>query len=220
MKLWVCNSSNSSNIPNLDSVAAKKKPAKTLKNKQSKIMSSSSSSETTDQVKENGKRTFSEAEIEENEQPKKQEASEITQSSTSGGPPPQKRKLRMARVQVAKKKQQILQKEETGGDYNIWFHKYIGYDQDRIADNTPAGTRVNIAKDSGWTQGCLQNDAYFCVNFAKGCCDKGPDCLYLHRIPTEMDQKRIPISRDCFGREKHATDRDDMSGLFSNLINF
>jgi hypothetical protein len=128
---------------------------------------------------------------------------------TSGGV----RKIRKARKQVAKRKNLNLQREEGGGDYNIWYHQYIGQDRDRNKEPEVAQTRCNIMKDSGWTIGCTSKDPYFCLFFARGCCDKGPDCHFLHRLPTDSDLKRIPITKDCFGRNKFATDRDDMGGV-------
>jgi len=124
-----------------------------------------------------------------------------------------KKRIRKARRQVEQRKSSQLQREEGGGEYNIWYHKYIGHKRDRFQELDPADTRVNIARDSGWTLGCLEKDPYFCLFFARGCCDKGPDCRFLHRLPTLKDEQRIPITKDCFGRDKFATDRDDMGGV-------
>jgi len=41
----------------------------------------------------------------------------------------------------------------------------------------------------------------------------GKECGWLHRPPTVGDQMRLPKSKDCFGRDRHATHRDDMSGV-------
>jgi RNA recognition motif-containing protein len=123
------------------------------------------------------------------------------------------RKIRKARRQVAKRKNLNLQREEGGGDYNIWYHKYIGQNRERTQEADPATTRCSIMKDSGWTIGCTSKDPFFCLFFARGCCDKGADCHFLHRLPTDSDLKRIPITKDCFGRDKFATDRDDMGGI-------
>ncbi|KAL9651188.1 hypothetical protein ABK040_008259 [Willaertia magna] len=124
------------------------------------------------------------------------------------------RKIRKARVQASKKKESNLQREEGGGEYNIWYHKYIGQQSQR-KDIEPAETRCNIKEDAGWTVGCTLQDPFFCIFFSKGCCAEGPNCKYLHRIPTTVDVKRIPITKDCFGRAKFATDREDMAGVGS-----
>ncbi|KAL0488044.1 pre-mRNA-splicing factor cwc2 [Acrasis kona] len=123
------------------------------------------------------------------------------------------KKIRKARIQVAKRKNLNLQREEGGGDYNIWYHKYIGQNRERNKTAEPASTRCNIMKDSGWTVGCTLKDPHFCLYFARGSCDKGPECNFLHRLPTESDVNRIPITKDCFGRDKFANDRDDMGGV-------
>ncbi|KAG2389411.1 hypothetical protein C9374_013971 [Naegleria lovaniensis] len=129
--------------------------------------------------------------------------------SPSGGV----KKIRKARVQASNKKESKLQREENGGEYNIWYHKYIGQRQKRDID--AAESRCNIKTDAGWTVGCTLKDPFFCLFFAKGCCAEGPNCKYLHRIPTSADISRIPITKDCFGRAKFATDRDDMAGVGS-----
>ncbi|EFC46840.1 predicted protein [Naegleria gruberi] len=132
-------------------------------------------------------------------------------SPSSGGV----KKIRKARVQAQRKTaEQNLQKEETGGEYNIWYHKYIGQ-QHQKKEIEPAESRCNIKTDAGWTVGCTLKDSVFCLFFAHGRCAEGAECKYLHRIPTTSDASRIPITKDCFGRPKHATDRDDMSGVGS-----
>ena len=57
----------------------------------------------------------------------------------------------------------------------------------------PALTRCSVERDAGYTKASLSdNDAehhYFCVFFARGCCHLGPECTFLHRIPTPADEK-------------------------------
>lgn len=54
--------------------------------------------------------------------------------------------------------------------------------------------------------------AYCCLHFARGGCFQGENCSFLHRIPTEADDARLGPMHDCFGRPRHASDRDDMRG--------
>lgn len=106
-----------------------------------------------------------------------------------------------------------LQAPESVGEYNIWYGKYEG-DRDRTRDR--ATTRCVSRTDSGRTKGdFMATFPYFCIHFARGTCIKGPDCLYLHRVPTMEDAVRIDLVHDCFGRSRHATDRDDMDGVGS-----
>jgi len=37
----------------------------------------------------------------------------------------------------------------------------------------------------------------------------------MHRLPTRKDEERLPLTKDCFGRDKFANDRDDMKGVGS-----
>eukprot|EP01080_Neovahlkampfia_damariscottae_P007400 gene7400-11724_t len=127
-----------------------------------------------------------------------------------------KRKVRKARVQVEKDKGPVFQREEGGQDYNIWYHKHIGSKRERFGvELEKSATRTNISKDSGWSIGCSQKDPYFCLFFAKGECSQGPDCKFMHRLPTKQDEERIPITKDVFGRDKYAVDREDMMGVGS-----
>ena len=127
-----------------------------------------------------------------------------------------KKKVRKARVQLEKDKGPVFQREEGGQDYNIWYHKHIGTKRERFGiEHKKSETRVNIAKDSGWSVGCSQKDPYFCLFFAKGECSQGADCKFMHRLPTKQDEERIPITKDVFGRDKYAVDREDMQGVGS-----
>jgi hypothetical protein len=44
---------------------------------------------------------------------------------------------------------------------------------------------------------------------------QGGNCQFYHRIPNDSDEKRLGLSVDIFGRERHRTDRDDMGGVGS-----
>lgn len=131
-------------------------------------------------------------------------------------PPATQTTMRKARKQVTRKKGgPALQREEGGGDYNIWYHKYVGHRRERWEDREPAETRCHILTDAGWTTGEANREPYFCLYFAKGCCSLGHDCQYLHRIPNEADEKRTPLGTDCFGRDRFSQHRDDMGGVGS-----
>eukprot|EP00842_Homolaphlyctis_polyrhiza_P005265 jgi/Hompol1/573/HPOL_002556-RA len=74
-----------------------------------------------------------------------------------------------------------------------------------------AQTRCIIERDAGKTK--AGKKGMFCIHFARGCCSKGKDCTFLHRIPMPGDRTETTI--DCFGRDKHRLDRDDMGGVGS-----
>ncbi|PVH22638.1 hypothetical protein CXQ85_005212 [Candidozyma haemuli] len=105
---------------------------------------------------------------------------------------------------------------QTGHTFNIWYHKWAG--GDRSSNNTVRSKhRLNVSKDSGQTRG---NDlkSPICLYFARGCCYKGKNCPFLHRLPKATDNV-IP-AKDCFGRDKTADYKDDMSGPGSfNRVN-
>lgn len=104
---------------------------------------------------------------------------------------------------------------EGAHEYNIWYDKYIGDHWANERGKEPAATRCVLATDAGRTKADVVSKAnrYFCVHFARGMCARGPECNYYHRVPTMADEARIGMMHDCFGRERHATDRDDMSGV-------
>ncbi|KAN0015027.1 hypothetical protein ACTFIU_001348 [Dictyostelium citrinum] len=96
-------------------------------------------------------------------------------------------------------------------EYNIWYHKKLG--NKNWKDRDVSETRCNVLKDCGKTRAA--KDAYFCRHFAKGRCISGADCIFLHRVPTPEDDKRLELTHDIFGRERHKTDREDMGGVGS-----
>ncbi|CAI4213804.1 unnamed protein product [Parascedosporium putredinis] len=86
---------------------------------------------------------------------------------------------------------------QTGTVFNIWYNKWSGGDnEDKYLSKTHAKGRCNIALDSGYTKA-----------------DRGPDCDYLHRLPTIHDMFQPNV--DCFGRDKFSDYRDDMGGVGS-----
>lgn len=103
---------------------------------------------------------------------------------------------------------------QTGTVFNIWYNKWSGGDnEDKYLSKTHAKGRCNIAQDSGYTKADRIPGSYFCLFFARGICPKGPDCDYLHRLPTIHDLFNPNV--DCFGRDKFSDYRDDMGGVGS-----
>eukprot|EP01006_Ploeotia_vitrea_P003667 TRINITY_DN113025_c0_g1_i1.p1 TRINITY_DN113025_c0_g1~~TRINITY_DN113025_c0_g1_i1.p1 ORF type:complete len:663 (+),score=86.96 TRINITY_DN113025_c0_g1_i1:88-1989(+) len=105
--------------------------------------------------------------------------------------------------------------EEGANEYNIWYHKYYGHGTNRKMgdEKEKAQHRCNVKKDSGWTKGFEKDDTYICVYYARGCCALGAECPFIHMIPTEQHEENIDQMHDCFGRERHATDKTDMAGV-------
>ena len=101
-----------------------------------------------------------------------------------------------------------LSRAAQAGEYNIWHDKPTKRPQ-----RTAATHRVNVAKDAGVTTGNDNPGAFICHLFAKGCCHQGADCRFLHRIPFADDLAKLSTATDIFGRERHATNRSDMSGV-------
>eukprot|EP00698_Gefionella_okellyi_P016640 TRINITY_DN476_c0_g1_i1.p1 TRINITY_DN476_c0_g1~~TRINITY_DN476_c0_g1_i1.p1 ORF type:complete len:383 (+),score=57.28 TRINITY_DN476_c0_g1_i1:1082-2230(+) len=109
-----------------------------------------------------------------------------------------------------------LQSAEVQGDYNIWYHRHYGVDKPGKWNKEEAvnpGHRCCIDKDSGFTKGDVDPGAFHCLFFARGCCERGPECHFLHRAANEYDEVRVGITKDIFGRERHSTDREDMGGV-------
>ncbi|KAG2521916.1 hypothetical protein BBO99_00006261 [Phytophthora kernoviae] len=100
-------------------------------------------------------------------------------------------------------------------EYNIWYDKYVGDHWNDSRGKEPATTRCDLELDAGKTKADVVSKAnrYFCVHFARGMCARGAECNYYHRLPSAADEMRLGMMHDCFGRERHATDRDDMSGV-------
>ena len=88
------------------------------------------------------------------------------------------------------------------GDYNIWYHKRMGDKPVKTQDK--ATTKINVIDDPGWTKADLQpGHHYICLYFAKGKCVNGENCQYYHRLPTDEDERTLPLTHDIFGRERH-----------------
>merc|ERR1712154_221514 len=73
--------------------------------------------------------------------------------------------------------------------YNVWYNKMSGGDTGHGPESkTRSKTRCDIARDAGYTRadmriqasaGGVSDTTYVCLFFARGCCPKGEECLYL-----------------------------------------
>ena len=116
---------------------------------------------------------------------------------------------RPARVQVEQKRK--LQQAEHLGEYNIWYHRYAG--ENSYEKAAAASTRVDLELDAGLTRADYTNPgACICLHFARGCCVYGKDCCYRHCAPNLSDETQVDAPHDAFGRDRHASFRDDMGG--------
>ncbi|KAF9429282.1 Pre-mRNA-splicing factor [Entomortierella beljakovae] len=101
-----------------------------------------------------------------------------------------------------------------GQAYNIYYDRWAGSGKRKEYNNQDkAEHRCDPVKDSGTTKGTHNPSAYFCAFFAKGCCPNGPECNWLHRIPTIHDH--VDSGIDVFGRERFNDHRDDLGGIGS-----
>ncbi|EQC29009.1 hypothetical protein SDRG_13344 [Saprolegnia diclina VS20] len=110
---------------------------------------------------------------------------------------------------------------EGGNEYNIWYDKYVGENWDHTKGQDPAEHRCCVETDGGYTKADKigKSNKFFCLHFARGGCARGTECNYFHRLPTMADELRLGMLHDCFGRERHATDRDDMAGAGNFMRN-
>ncbi|KAF9392068.1 Pre-mRNA-splicing factor [Podila verticillata] len=128
---------------------------------------------------------------------------------------------RPARKQIAKEKvlgpqlSVASRAAESGQTYNIYYDKWGGGKRHEPGSGIKdkAAYRCNPERDSGRTRGSFNPNAYFCAFFAKGCCPKGEDCTWLHRIPTRKDH--VDSGMDVFGRERFDEHRQDHGGVGS-----
>ena len=80
--------------------------------------------------------------------------------------------------------------------------------------------KCNPEIDTGYTKADKfekKGAAWFCVYFARGACTEGVNCKFYHRVPQEEDLDRANEDnlRDCFGRARHATYKEDYTGVGS-----
>ena len=113
----------------------------------------------------------------------------------------------------ARKQADRLPEESShGGEYNIWYHKAPSFSR---GPPKLAATRCCVKADAGRTKGSSRGASQFCLHFARGCCVRGSDCTFLHRVPNARDELRLEAGHDIFGRERHSTERSDMGGVGS-----
>lgn len=122
----------------------------------------------------------------------------------------------------ARKQREVIEAHryvrEVSGDLNVWYGKRVGDDWNaRPGAHEAADSRCDVARDTGHTKADKSSSGrrLFCIHFARGCCAKGADCAYFHRVPTRADDAALDRMHDCFGREKHRGHRDDMDGVGS-----
>ena len=104
-------------------------------------------------------------------------------------------------------------------DYNIWYDKYLTDTQDKYKKRMPSLHKCNPEKDAGFTKANSfekEGSAWFCVYFARGSCTEGVNCRYYHRVPNHEDCTHENDNiRDIFGRARHASHKNDMTGIGS-----
>ncbi|KAL0217209.1 hypothetical protein RCL1_007692 [Eukaryota sp. TZLM3-RCL] len=144
---------------------------------------------------------------------------ESLSSQTDSSPHLFSRKSTPARLQLAEPPKTVKAVEE-GYVYNIWYHKWSGGGFDaykkQVEEITPAQFRVSISQDEGTTKADeTPGRVPFCLYFARGCCSRGKNCNYLHRLPSPHDAQICDPSRDIFGRTRFASDAEDFKGVGS-----
>lgn len=116
-----------------------------------------------------------------------------------------------ARLQVEPSQLPGDRPPQTGNVFNVWYLQWSGGDGSKQIANLKF--RVNIKRDSGFTKANTSKvkTSIICLYFSKGCCYKGAECSYLHRLPNQSDY--YPPTQDCFGRDKTYSHKDDMNGV-------
>ena len=104
-------------------------------------------------------------------------------------------------------------------DYNIWYDKYLT-DRTQHIEKAPSLFKCNPEIDTGYTKADKvekKGSTYFCVYFARGACTEGVNCRFYHRVPQEEDLEPSYEDNlhDVFGRARHATHKEDHTGIGS-----
>ena len=101
-----------------------------------------------------------------------------SQPSSTSAPPPYK--ARPARKQITAHRLDAIRAAadksgNTGQAYNVWYNKWSGGDrEDSMSNKTKSETRVDVARDSGYTRADQSAvGAYTCLFFARGHCPLG-----------------------------------------------
>ncbi len=106
--------------------------------------------------------------------------------------------------------------QEGNYDYNIWYDKYLT-DRRNEQEKAPSLYKCDPELDTGYTRADLmeKTTSYFCVYFARGCCAEGSKCRFYHRVPQPEDLIHEENAKDVFGRTRHATIKEDRTGIGS-----
>ena len=122
---------------------------------------------------------------------------------------------RSARKQIKDIKKDMAY-QEGNYDYNVWYDKYLT-DRRNEQEKAPSLYKCDPELDTGYTRADKMEKltSYFCVYFARGCCAEGSKCRYYHRVPQPEDILNEENSKDVFGRTRHATIKEDLSGIGS-----
>uniref|UniRef100_A0A7S0DRQ5 Uncharacterized protein n=1 Tax=Amorphochlora amoebiformis TaxID=1561963 RepID=A0A7S0DRQ5_9EUKA len=82
---------------------------------------------------------------------------------------------------------------------------------------TRAVTRCDLRTDTMDTEGSNLGSPWVCVHFARGDCENGKTCAYLHRAPTRKDSDSCDPKRDIFGRRRRINRDGDLCGVNNTL---
>jgi hypothetical protein len=105
---------------------------------------------------------------------------------------------------------------------NLWTGKPLAGKRKQFGEQAAAPIaaqhRCCVSTDAGTTHANFSSSSsssFICLHFARGECARGADCTYLHRVPCADDERQRPVTEDIFGRDRHATERQDMGGVGS-----
>lgn len=129
-------------------------------------------------------------------------------------------KIKPARKQVEFDQNKFSYVEGKDSFYNIWYHRHTLNKFDSGVIIEPASTKCVPDVDSGYTLADSNQSAFtahFCLWFAQGCCYKGEECNYRHRVPNSSDDMASDSMHDIFGRRRHSEHNADMAGVGSFL---
>lgn len=103
--------------------------------------------------------------------------------------------------------------------YNIWYHRQTLNQYERNSIIEPSRTICKPTVDVGYTLADNKRTGFIpiCIWFARGCCTKGEECAFRHRLPSDLDDSLNDHHFDIFGRKKFADQSADMGGVGSFL---
>lgn len=139
-----------------------------------------------------------------------------TTSATLAMPNDSQPKWKPAPVQISEAELPSSIPPQTGLTFNLWYNKWSQGNSGQNRFVSPYKLEVDVHE--GYTRGDKCNQPFFCLYFCKGMCCMGKRCEYLHHVPKSNDVARLAMEsdiRDCFGREKHSSYREDMGGVGS-----